>query len=64
MTNELPGIHKRWIVTAHTKDGDPIRYMADNEQDARQTEWRYTDMGFNFVSVRSVLWDNRKGIIV
>ena len=63
MTNELPGIYKRWIVTAYNNDGQAYRYMATNDPDARQTEWVYTDMGLHSVTVRCVLWDNRKNAI-
>jgi len=64
MTKELPGIHKRWIVTAYNEEGQAYRYMADNEPDAQKTSDIFSDMNLSRVSVRSVLWDNRKGVIV
>lgn len=60
----MQGIHKRWIVTAYNDDGQAYRYMAENETDAQKTSDIFTDMKLDRVSVRAVLWDNRKGVIV
>lgn len=60
----MQGIFKRWIVTAYNDDGQAYRYMAENETDAQKTSDIFTDMKLDHVSVRAVLWDTRKGVIV
>lgn len=59
----MQGIFKRWIVTAHSEHG-PYRYMAEDEADAYNTARIYAEVGLDRISVRSVLWDTRKGVIV
>lgn len=60
----MAGIFKRWIVTAYNEDGQAYRYMSDSEFDANKQRGIFIDLGLSHVSVRPVLWDDRKGVIV
>lgn len=64
MSNELPGIHERFIVTAYNNDGGAFRYMSASKADADNTASIYRDMSLVDISVRRVLWDNRSNSIV
>lgn len=60
----IQGIFPRHIVTAFNADGQAYRYMAETEADAERQASIFADMGLHGATVRRVLWDTRKGVIV
>lgn len=60
----IKGVHKRHIVTAYREDGGVYRYMAETMEDAQSQERIFSDMGLTRVSIRSVIWDTHRNVIV
>ena len=48
---------QKYIVTAYNNEGSAYRYMAATEEDAQNQTAIFTNMGFDRVSSRSILWD-------